>query len=213
MDIKTAVDFVNPQSVNTFWQANFWGIVGTITGAAGLMVSWFSFKYNTPKIEVEKADLIIPDWITEDWKNKTVAELKSSVLEFELEIVVRNHRGGSGSIDKPILLIKIPNGKLLWFFPKYKYLQIKPVTEHFEMEKESDTTYKTWTERHGKSFNLAGGEKVDDKLTYRSLNAELIHEYIKEFSAAEYFIEHTNNSGKKYRKKIENLLNKTDQND
>lgn len=203
---------MDTNTTNTFWQANFWGIVGSITGIAGLIVGWFSFRYNTPKVEIEEATLMIPDWIFRDWKEKTVEQLKNSVLEFELEIVVRNGRGGSGSIDKPLLVIKIPDGKRYRIFRKLRYIKIRPVTEHFESEKESENLYKTWTERHGRSFNLVGGEKADARLTYQTYKyPKNIFDYIKFHEKIEYLLEYKNNTGKKRQMKIKKIVNETDQ--
>lgn len=219
MNFDQLINNISSPSASTFWQANFWGITGTVTGIIGaiggiigVLVSWFSFKYNTPKIEVEELSLTIPDWVFRDWKGKSIEQLKDNVLEFELEIVVRNTQGGSGSIDKPVLAIKIPDGKQFKFFTRYKLIRIKPVTEHYEREQESDNVYKTWTERHGRAFNLSGGEKIDDKLTYQTYsNPKIIHDYIQQNEHAEYFIEFRNNMGKKYRVKIKNLFKESDQ--
>lgn len=198
-------------STSNFWQANFWGIVGSISGIASLIVSWFNFKYNTPRIEVEETHLIVPDWVIKDWKNKSVEQLKDSVLTFELEIIVTNKQGGSGSIDKPMLLIRIPNGKKLSFFTKYKFIKIRPITEHTESEKESENMFKIWTERHGRSFNLSGGEKLDDKLKYQTYKyPKNIFDYIKYYEQVKYYIKYRDNRGKKIRKEIKNIINKSD---
>ena len=149
----------------TFWQANFWGILGSITGVAGLIVSWFSFKYNTPHIEVDKMYLVVPDWVVNDWKGKSLNELKNSYLDYELEIVVRNKRGGSGSIDKPNLVIGIPY-RVLGLINRERYIIIPPITQHEESKKESENVTSVWTVRHGRAFNLSGGEKADENLEY-----------------------------------------------
>ncbi len=210
MDIQALIGIFTQQG-NTFWQANFWGILGSITGIVGLIVSWFSFKYNTPKITVEETHLIIPDWVARDWNGRILEELKNSVLEFELEITVRNERGGSGSIDKPVLLISIPEKTVWRFFTKRRIIKIQPVTEHTEWEKESENVTKAWVERHGRAFNLSGGEKVDEKLTYQTYRfPKNIMDYVNNFDNAKYYIEYRNNFGKKRREKIKNILNKTD---
>ncbi|EKD86857.1 MAG: hypothetical protein ACD_37C00121G0001, partial [uncultured bacterium] len=188
------------EALNTFWQINFWGIVGTITGVVGLFVSWFTFKYNTPNIEIDKMDLVIPDWAKSNWKGKAINDLKSSFLDYELEIVIRNRRGGAGSIDKPNLLIKIPDGKHLLFLPKYRIIVVNPQTEHTESKKESENITNIWTVRHGRAFNLGGGEKVDEKLEYEVEKPEMIYAIVQNFDKLQYFAEYWDNNGKHYEK-------------
>jgi len=192
---------------SNFWEANFWGILGSIAGLAGLIISWISFKYNTPKIEIEEMHLIVPDWVARDWKGHSIEQLKNSVLEFELEITVRNGRGGSGSIDKPTLSIRIPEGKKFKFFKNYKFIRIKPITEHEESERESESITRIWTERHGRAFNLSGGEKVDAKLIYQTYRyPQNIFDYINNYDEARYFIEYRDNLGKKSKLEIKNVV-------
>lgn len=203
------IDNVTQQN-NAFWQANFWGILGSITGIVGLIVSWFSFRYNTPKIKVEDTHLIVPDWTARDWKGHTLEQLKNSVLSFELEISVRNERGGAGSIDKPALLITIPEKVIFRFLTKRRTIRIFPVTEHTEYERESENTIKTWVERHGRAFNLSGGEKVDAKLTYQTYKfPQNIMDYVNNFEEARYYIEYRDNFGKSRKEKIKNIINET----
>lgn len=200
-------------SNSTFWQANFWGIVGSITGIAGLIVSWFSFRYNTPNIDVEELVLFVPKWIAEDWGNRELKQLEGSVLEFELEVVVRNKRGGSGSIRKPDLIVTTPLSKK-WFLTKWHTFKLEPITEHFESEEMpggngAGQYYKTWTERHGRSFNLTGGERLDDKLTYHTYHKpELIKQYALNMSKAKYWIEFSDMHGKLRRIRITDIRNK-----
>ena len=197
-----------------FWQATFWGILGSVTGIAGLIISWFSFKYNTPNIEIDRMYLVIPDWVAKDWRKKTVAELKSSFLDYELEMVVRNKRGGSGSIDKPNLVIGIPN-KLMRFFTKEQFIKVAPITEHQEREKDKDYSgggelWHEWTVRHGRAFNLGGGEKADERLEYHIYKAEHIFEIVQNFDKLRYYAEYSNNNGKLHRVKITKLYNESE---
>jgi len=195
---------------NNFWGANFWGIIGTITGCAGLIVSWFSFKYNTPKVEIDKMYLVIPDGGMPDWKNKSEAELKSSYLDYELEIVVSNRRGGAGSIDKPNLLIKIPSGKQFFLLNKYKAIVSYPQTQHTESKQESESVTSYWTVRHGRAFNLGGGEKVDEKLEYNIDKPDMIYAIVQNFDKLQYFVEYWDNNGKRHEKRVERLLKESE---
>lgn len=194
---------------SSFWQANFWGIVGSITGFAGLVVSWFTFKYNTPKIEIDRMYLVIPDWAPRSWKDKTLAELKSSFLEYELEIVVRNKRGGAGSIDKPNLAIGIPY-EFLRFLNKERLIILPPRTQHQESERESENITSYWTVRHGRAFNLGGGEKADENLKYYLRNSQQIYDIVHNFEKLRYYTEYSDNHGKRHRQKITRIYNESD---
>ncbi len=193
----------------SFWQVNFWGILGTVTGVSGVLISWLGFKYNKPKIKIERITLVIPDWISTDWAGKTIKDLESKVLSFELEIQVSNRKGGAGSIDKPTLLIVVPRKKRSWF-SRSEVLKIYPRTQHEEYERESGniTTYRTV--RHGKSFNLGSGEKADEKLKYISYNAKIIQKYANNLSRASYYIEYVDNKGKRHKEKIRKILKETE---
>jgi hypothetical protein len=190
-----------------FWQANFWGILGTVSGLTGVIVSWFNFHYNTPKIDIDKMYLIIPSHIPGVLKHKPIAELKKLYLGYELEIVVRNKRGGAGSIDKPNLVIKIPNGKKFGFFLMYKTVVVNPQTQHTEYQKESENVTSFWTVRHGKAFNLGGGEKVDERLKYEVNDPEMMHAIVENFENVHYFAEYWDNNGKHHEKRIRRTIN------
>lgn len=199
---------MEPQT-NPFWQANFWGIIGTISGLSGVLISWINHNYNTPKIEIDRANLIIPDKILIEWSKQSLKQLNSAYLEYKLEIVVRNSKGGAGSVDKPNLLIKIPSEKRLLGFPCFRTIRSFPETEHQEYEKESENTTKFWTVRHGKAFNLEGGEKVDDKLEYSIENPEMVYQIAHNFEKIKYLIEYRDNKGKKYVKEITEKTNES----
>jgi hypothetical protein len=191
---------------NTFLQANLWGIIGTVSGLTGVIISWLTFKYNTPGIEIEKMRLIIPDWAGRDWKGKSIKDLESNVLEFKMEIIVRNKSGGAGSIDKPTLLLNIPDGKKLLLIPKFRTIRISPVTQHQEYQKESDNITKFWTVRHGKAFNLGAGEKSDEELEYEIYrNPQLIHEIVENLENIKYLVEFRDNKGKRHERQIEQV--------
>jgi hypothetical protein len=207
--LVSATDGAVIQQSAAFWQANFWGILGSITGVAGLIVAWFSFRYNTPHIEIDKMYLVVPDWAARDWKGKSLNELKSSFLDYELEIVVRNKRGGPGSIDKPNLVIGIPY-KVFRFINRERHIIIPPETQHEESEKESENVTKLWTVRHGRAFNLGGGERADEKLEYSVDEPKDIFDIVNNFERLNYYAEYQDNNGKHFKKKIVKIHNESD---
>lgn len=204
------------QNISNLLQTNLLGVFGVVTGAIGtitgvisLFISWFNHKYNTPKIEIDRMYLIIPHWVSTDWAGKTVKDLENYFLDYELEIVVRNKTGGAGSIDKPRLVIQIPNGKNL-FFKKYKSICAYPSTAHMESEKKSENMTESWTVRHGKAFNLGGGEKADDRLEYEVENPQNIFDIVNNFNRLMYFVDYVDNNGKYHKKRITRMISEDD---
>jgi len=166
---------------NSFWQANFWGILGSITGAIALTISYLSHRYNTPDIKIEHLVLLTapPLWIKSEYGGKNIEELRNRYLDYTLKIKVRNSRGGAGSIDKPTLLIKIPLNK-----NSSEEIRIFPRTEV-----------------DNESFNITGGQSIDDVLEY-DLYDENLHKVANNFEKLKYFIEYKDNRGKRYIKEI-----------
>jgi len=189
---------------NIFWQINFWGLVGTISGIAGFLVALFSYIYNIPKIKITHMVLITPDsrWINAQLFGKKPEDLKDRFLDYKLEINVRNSRGGAGSIDKPTLLVKIPYGKNLFLFQKFKEIKIFPNTEETKYKRIDSVTSEIYTVRHGRAFNLSGGQSIDDLLEYSLDKATELYEVIQKFNNLKYFVEYYDNNGIKCRKKI-----------
>jgi len=208
MFLENLTDFIQ-QSISSgnFWQANFWGILGSITGVVGFIVSWRSFRYNTPKIEVESAVLITPhSTLISRCKSESLDQLKNQYLPFELEISVRNRRGGPGSIDKPILIIKVPFQNQ--WFNRFKKIEVKPITQHMESERINENTSSHWTVRHGRAFNVAGGEKVDDRLEYWMKGAENVHLTATNFEKLKYYIQYRDNRGRLHTDRIKKTFEK-----
>jgi hypothetical protein len=195
------IKMIIPSSLNSFWTANFWGILGTVTGVTGVIVSWLNFKYSKPQIEIEELQLEVPSW-AKNWEGKSIEELKSRYIDFELEIILRNKKGGQGSIDKPNLILNFPD-------KKQKNIILKPITEHNEYERESDSVLKISTIKHGRTYYLNGGQKIDDNLRYDCRNPQDIHDYIQYYSNIKYLIEYKDNFGKKYNTKIKKIVDKT----
>ena len=189
---------------NTFWQVNFWGIVGTTSGALGLFISWLNWRYSKPKIVLAKLELETPRY-----KSMTNQEKQKEYYEqYTLHIRFRNKKGGSGSIEKPLLIIRFPEGTKFLFFHRYKTFILTPRTQHTEQHKTessgSYTAYETEVIRHGEAWNFHGGQIIDDELEY-VFRGEGFHEVLQNQQLLEYFIEYHNNFGDKYTKNITSI--------
>lgn len=186
---------------NTFWQANFWGIVGTASGLLGLVISWLNWQYSKPKIELVKLELDTPRYkgFLKQTKRKEYWEI------YTLHIRFRNKKGGSGSVEKPSLIVKYPQGKKFLFIQNYKEYRLNPRTEHSKQHRvdshNSLSTYEIEVIRHGEAWNIGGGGMVDDELEYIFKHEDF---YILAQNSTElkYFIEYHNNFGTKFYKEI-----------
>jgi len=185
---------------STFWQANFWGIIGTVAGALGLIISWLNRRYSMPEIVVVKLELETPY----NSHIKNLAEKlpqKEYYAEFVLHIRLRNKKGGSGSIEKPNLILRYKTHPRFLIIPRYKEYSLTPKTKHTEWEKETETISRGITIRHGEAWNFSGGETVDDELEYVFRDAEF-YDFIKIWDKIEYFAEYHNNFGEQFRRRI-----------
>jgi hypothetical protein len=175
--------------LENFWQINFWGVVGTVTGLGGLLISYLNWRYSKPFIEIMELTLVAPK--NTYYIGKSAKELANYNIEYTLHISFRNKKGGSGSIEKPKLIIQIPG----------EQFSLSPQTQHIESRSINSNTSESWVVRHGKSWNLDGGESGDDELTYHSRSAE---DNLRIMNAPfrEYYIEYRDNSGKRLKEKI-----------
>ena len=190
---------------NNFWQANFWGIIGTVSGTLGLFISWLSWRYSKPKIEIAKLKLITPYFShIKDYKQKN--KQGGYYADFILHIRLRNKKGGPGSIEKPVLILRYKIGNSL-FIPRFREYKLNPRTKHTEWKKLSENSSEGTVVRHGEAWNFTGGQIVDDELEYIFREADF-YDFVQNWEKVEYFIEYHDNFGKSYRSKVTQVAEK-----
>lgn len=115
-----------------FWSLPVWGVigffsglVGSISGLAGILISYRTFKYNKPSICIEIIDLNYSKLFKEvaeaiervaKTENKILDPFYNynkdySVLNFNLFLNIYNTSGGRGAIRGPQLIIRDFYGK------------------------------------------------------------------------------------------------------
>ena len=190
---------------NNFWQANFWGIVGTISGTLGLFISWLNWRYSKPSISIAELILTRPRErnIKECFKDKSEKNLEHNFIEYKLKIRLRNKKGGAGSVEKPYLVITVYSKKFSLFHRWWTYIKLKPQTSHIETTQISPNVSNYEIIRHGEAWNFAGGQIIDDELEYRTRNARDLLSVVSNYENLKYSIEYHNNFGKRFRKDIE----------
>src|ERR1700722_987445 len=149
------------------------GGIGAVTGLISLGVSIFTYRYNIPDIKITELELQYPDHMVQ-LAGQTVEQLKNHYLEFELSVVVKNKRGGSGSIDKPILLLRTPKDKIFGIYQRYSFIKMNPTITSTDYIKKSENITSIITNNLGSSFNVAGGETINDVLSYETTKKKII---------------------------------------
>lgn len=183
---------------NNFWQVNFWGVVGAVTGIIGLIISWLSWRYTHPKIKITRAKLNIREYDHKFLLNKKDIDLRSlkrTSLKIILDIKLKNERGGPGAIEKPTLLFKVNK----YFWQRSNHIEIQPITKSYQLDKLSEDSWENKIIDLGKSYNLNGGGIIDDELEYsiHGSNGNL-QKLIEHYGNGNFYIHYSNNTGAKY---------------
>ena len=180
----------------TFWQVNFWGVIGALTGISGLLISWMNWRYGKPAIEISSLRLtrINPKWVTSQHASKSIEELKNHFLLFTLDLRMRNKKGGSGSIEKPDLVISIPGKSRLFLFGNILKVRIKPSIDTDIVD--------------GKAWNFTGGQTRDDAVRYALSQADDFYKVVQNYERTSYSIEYFDNFGRKIKKEINHIFDR-----
>lgn len=145
------------------------------------------------------SDIIISDIVLESSAEKQKDNLKDfnapRILFFDLFFDISNRGSGNGSIEKPILVLKVD--LLEWkICPKREELVGSNYREQGPMEI-TQNFYKDL----GGSIYLRGGEYEKIELEYRF---DVDENFVKSFKnnpySLKYYIEYKNNFGEKYRR-------------
>lgn len=145
----------------------------------------------------------IENWFLERVKNRPEQVSKNSFFEFKLLFDIYNRSSGSGSIEKPVLIIRFKDDG-------FEY-EIYPVTKESyqtDIRKEGAmTTYRIVENDFGGAIFLRGGEfqKVELKYTLDDLPKELLTHIKEKTNSIEYFIRFNDNLNKKYLLKVKEV--------
>lgn len=189
-----------------FWQVTFWGLIGTISGVLGLVVSWLSWRYTHPNIKITHLALKMREYDDEFIRSNIEAtpeeltKIKNNQIRICLDIKIANKKGGAGAIEKPVLVFKIK---------KAKEICIDPVTKSYSTTRISETYSETETINLGKAFNIKGGEILDDQLEYIIRGQDgALQVLISNYKDGKFYIRYHTNFGKKYEKMVKISLTK-----
>lgn len=186
--IKIVMDFLNDYATL---------ILVIITG----IYAYFTYKMAKIMSKQVIADIKIFNKICVSGflEKRTEQISKDSYFEFNLLFDIRNRSAGSGSIDKPILILKFNNDNF-----QYKIL---PVTKNKEWKKIDDCTSEENIIDLGGTIFLRGGEsqKIELKYTLYNFGDDLLKHIKENLSSLEYYIKFTDNIGKNYLLKIDNI--------
>jgi len=148
---------------------------------------------------IQVSNIILKSDFAEEWfRDKEVS--KDSYFRFYLLFDVRNKNSGSGSIDKPTLILKLTNDD-------FEY-EIPPTTKDIEWKKCDINTQQQIVTDLGGTIFLRGGDsqKVELEYTlYNNLGDDLLKHIKENLDSLEYNIKFTDNLGKNYLVKIDDV--------
>lgn len=129
----------------------------------------------------------------ENWENGNY------YFQFILVFFARNRSSGSGSLDKPSLVLHFPDG-----FNQ----QFEPIIKEREWEKTSETISTQRVTDLGGNIYLRGGEAQRIEIEYSgSISDPKFLKHIKDHAdKIEYRIKYKDNFGKKYLRKINTVV-------
>ena len=173
------------------------------------------FTYRMAKImskqvlaDIQVSNVVLGSCFKENWFKAQLEKQpeqisKDSYFEFNLLFDVRNKNSGSGSIDKPFLVLKFTNDNF--------ECKVAPKTKESWSEKLEDTgtmtTYRRVVDDSGGTIFLRGGESQKIELEYDlyDFDDDLLQHIKKNLNSLEYHLEFTDNLGKNYSMKIDNV--------
>lgn len=132
------------------------------------------------------------------------SRLDRTNIDFMLNLFVRNAGAGSGSIDKPFLIIKLPNTDEILIKPNTKELEVRPPV------KDGFMTYSANIEHDlGGTIFLEGGQSIREEIEYdlktQALPQQQKEAIISSYGSAEYSIKYKDNLDKEYVERINNI--------
>ena len=159
--------------------------------------------------DIQVSNVILGSNFLENWFKERIEKQpeqikKDSYFSFNLLFDVRNKSSGSGSIDKPILILKFNNN--------FEY-QILPTTKESWDEKLEEngsmTSYRTVVNDLGGTIFLRGGEskKIEIKYTLYNFGDDLLRHIKENLNTLEYYLKFSDNLEKNYLIKINNIKN------
>jgi len=189
----------------SFWDITFLGLLGSVTGVIALIITFFSYKYNTPSIVIDRLSLSLPPF--KALAGRSTEEMRNSYLGWELDMWVRNSQGGKGSIEKPNLVIKFPKTDSVPLFSKQRELELEPrVHDVAKQNVVTEGSMTRWDEvsiLDSRHFNLEGGSSMHERLSYMYFDApEDIYDLTQNFQQLEYSAVYHDNRGKRKTIKI-----------
>lgn len=114
--ISSNQDISNMES--NFWQVNFWGILGSVTGILGLVISWLVYRNNFPKINLGRVYIVSNMPFLDSFKKKEFKD--GEVFKVYAYFHVFNATIGPGSFERPTLKLYKGSELILRLFPDYE---------------------------------------------------------------------------------------------
>jgi len=182
-----------------FWQANIWGIIGTLLGGVALGISLANQRSSRPRLVITKLDLVrkSPPQVSEWFEHKSKEGMRDHILYFELNISMRNESTSSFSIGKPTLVFSLPSGK---------QLRLRPYRAHEAADKTNASAWNSKGSQLETVWEFKGSQMLDDEIRYVVENMVDLYEIVDNYSLTTYSIEYTDNRGRKHTRDITSVF-------
>lgn len=162
--------------------------IGAASGLGSLLLHWRQSRF---ALHFESVELRFEPDAVEQLRQRSPDSLTDSFFDFEVELAMHNRRSGSGSIEKPRLEVKSPDGlcKLA-----------RPDTEAVRSRRDDQVPNMThiWVERYGLSYFFSGHERRDDALQYviDFPDGSELHSLLNHFEELEFALVYRDNKGR-----------------
>jgi hypothetical protein len=185
---------------NIFWHTNFWGLIGSATGILALVVSTINWRHSMPKIIITKLALVRknPMQINEWFAGKSADQIRDHIMDFQLNIVLKNMGAAPGSIQKPTLVFSTQSGAKIRIDPYKAYSE--------PADKLSPAAWKFKSKEQENSWKLGGDEIIEDDIKYVIENVDDLYMLVDNYTTTSYSIEYSDNFGKHYHRAITSVF-------
>ena len=167
-----------------------------VLGLFSLILSLSNRHQLKPKIILSKLELIRknPLQIKEWYEHKSREHIVDHMLDFQLNLILKNKGGGQVSVEKPSLLFIMPSGKQIRAEPfviSNQPGQDTPVPSAWTIPVQKET-----------SWSLSGGQILQKEVRYVISDINDLYEIVDNYSLTAYAIEYSDGLGKKYTRDI-----------
>ena len=168
--------------------------IGAVTGVISLISQWWSNRF---KLVFERASVVYEPDAVAQLSERSAEHLCKSFFEFEIEIQLLNRASGRGSIEKPRLEVRLPDGTSIVQYPDTQETKSEEISGQ-------PGARRIWVERWGNSYSIAPRERLDDALAYLIAfdDGEQFLAFLQSFDALSFSLVYRDHRGREQRRPV-----------